>query len=313
MGDGIHDLRLVDPPLDGLLAELRSYGASGEEELERLPGRYGKAHEPPYWRFFFEGPLEAVAKAPPDARRLVISAKARDFRDISKLSELEAVSVADFGPGAAAVLAKLPKLSCLALWSGPLTDLTSLAPLRGLRRLLVNEGTRLLSLSGLEELAELRTLKLAGIPKVKRLDPIASLTELEGLELHAGVTSGTIPDRTKFNSLAPLRGLDKLKVLRLWEIRAADDDLRPVAELRGLEELEIPPRTFPLEAMAQAAARRPGLLKGWLRPVRTLVPCAKCGTAKAVLIGRGTRDICSKCRSQEIQAFFDRFRKLVAQ
>jgi len=303
----LRNCTVVDPPLDALIAALRSYGASGELDVDNLTARYEQPFEPPYWRFLLETPAATLGEAPAAARRLAISAKAPDFARLGELTSLEAVLISNFHPRALASLAALPKLKCLALWSGPLASLQGFGSLKGLEHLIVYGASRLRSLDGLDELRSLKTLRLEGIPGVKRLDPLGALDQLQGLELNAGVQSGTLPDRTKFESLNPLRGLSSLKMLRMWGVRAEDDDLGPIAGLGPFEDIELPERTFPLEAMAAAAAAHPQLLRKWSEPLRTVVPCGRCGEKKAVLIGRGTRDVCSRCLPRNIEEFFAAF------
>lgn len=302
-----HDLTILDPPLETLLGELRSFGVFGESEIAKLRARYGKPYEPPYWRFFLETPAERPRDVPAAARRLVVSAKAPDCARLGEFSKLEAVSVSDFRAGILPILAELPELKCLAVWSGPLTDLQGFGVLQGLEHLLVFGASRLRTLDGLEELRSLKTLRLAGVPKVKRLDPLGALDGLQGLELQAGIQSGTLADRTKFASLRPLRTLTNLKVLRMWAIRTEDDDLSPIVDLSPLENIEVPPRTFPLDAMAPVAAAYPELREQWSKPLGAVVPCSKCGEKKAMLIGRGTRDICPRCLPRKIEEFFALF------
>ena len=226
---------------------------------------------------------------------------------------MEAACVSDFRPSVIPLLATLPKLRCLALWGGPLVDLRGFGTLNQLEHLIVFGASRLRSLEGIEELRSLRTLRLAGISGVKHLDPLSAMPHLRALELEAGLRSGTLPDRTKFKSLGPLKNLKRLKILRIWGLRTEDDDLNPIAGLGPLEEIELPDWSFPIQAMATAAAAYPQVRERWSRPLDAVVPCGKCGEKKAVLFGRGTRDICPTCSPEKIDSFLQRFNALVEQ
>lgn len=115
----------------------------------------------------------------------------------------------------------------LNIYAPQLHDLTAISN-QPLRHLVLNMARSLRSLNGLEGATDLRTLHLAYLKPSVALTPLASLGNLEHLDIA----------KTKFTSLEWISGLRTLRSLAI-EDAGPLDDLSPLASLPLLEKIDI--------------------------------------------------------------------------
>ena len=148
------------------------------------------------------------------------------------------------------VFRTLPGLESVRIQSRTISDLRFLSDCRALTTLTLTFDRALKSLSGIEGLAKLRTLRidrtgvadltpLRGCPglrtlissdnAVSDLAPLAACGELDYLNLR----------KTQVADVSPLKGLAKLKLLDLRETQV--EDLAPLAEVKTLRTLYLSP------------------------------------------------------------------------
>ena len=169
--------------------------------------------------------------------------------DVERL-QLYDMRVADVG-----ALRRLPSLQHLAIrWN---TKLSDLAPLAGL---------------------PLRSLVLDDTPKARDLAPLATLLELQHLELTGGVWS-----RNTAASLEPLGALPRLEELALLNLKVESGGLRPLAGCHALRRLRVS-NQFETADYAYLAARLPAAECSRFAPYTRLDPAI--GDKDTMITGR---------------------------
>lgn len=127
-----------------------------------------------------------------------------------------------------------PNLERLRVIGSQVSNLSSLPSLRKLTHLCLDNGSKVGSLEPLQELPALSALAL-NRPFLSSgdLGPLENCTGLKGLRLYSTKGYGK---GNAFNSLSPLRFLDKLRVLWIGA-PIADGSIDPVLNLRKLDYL----------------------------------------------------------------------------
>jgi hypothetical protein len=150
----------------------------------------------------------------------------------------------------------LPNLKYLWL-SGASSEACRIAgTIRSLRRLVVHDW-RAPDLKHLSRLVELESLAIAGAPRLKSLDGIGELADLQSLILSdcCGYTSlkpiqnlvglrtlcleGGFSTILRVESFEPIGALKKLERLRLASVKVQDKSLRPLRALKMLRDVFI--------------------------------------------------------------------------
>jgi Leucine-rich repeat (LRR) protein len=169
----------------------------------------------------------------------------RDLSALSKLPNLQQLSIETFGEVDLASLHLIPRLKKLTLKGCRLGDGSQFrGGFKSLRELDLT-GASLSDLTVLSDLANLRSLKLAGPKKLADLAPLAKLTRLELLDL-------TMCKRVR--DLGPLAELPRLKTLMLAETGVRD--FAPLERMKALKSLDV--REMPLCGL-EPFARSQGL------------------------------------------------------
>ena len=132
-------------------------------------------------------------------------------------------------------------------------DLSVLAEIKGLRRLVIDWNTKAVSLAPLAALKDLEVLSLTHTPKVTDLAPIAKIDGLRSFEFEGG---NTVSSPNTADSLEPIGELDRLEELALSNLTVRHGGLRPIALCRSLKRLALP-INFLTEDYAFLAAKLP--------------------------------------------------------
>lgn len=156
-------------------------------------------------------------------------------------------------------ICELESLEMLYAESVTAGDLTRLASLPCLRRLVVKDAPKVDNLDWLRPMRSLRALGLEHLKRVDQLESLAALTRLRCLGIE-----GSLWTPMRIRSLQPLQGLRHLEFLFLTNLRVQDRSLRP---LHGLAELRVLhcARFFPAPEFTALADARPSLKCHWLQ------------------------------------------------
>lgn len=144
------------------------------------------------------------------------------------------------------------RITCTTLHIKGLTasDLSPLASLTQLTDLQIVWAHKFTDASPLQALTKLKSLTLSDTKRWHDLEHICGL-KVEALDLSGGMENANI-----YETLAPLARLSHLKTLSLTSVKVENDGLRPLADCKVLEDLELDLR-FPTEDYAYLAAHMP--------------------------------------------------------
>lgn len=156
-------------------------------------------------------------------------------------------------------ICQLESLEMLCAQSVTASDLTGLASLPQLRRLVVKDAPKAEDLEWLRSMRSLEALGLENLKRVGELEPLASLTRLRSLGVE-----GSLWTPMRVRSLEPLQGLRQLEFLFLTNLRVQDKSLQPLLALPDLRVLQCA-RFYPASEFMALAIARPSLKCHWLR------------------------------------------------
>lgn len=193
------------------------------------------------------------------------------------------------------------------------SDLSFLRANQSLRILQVSEAH---SLRGIDLLTQVRELVLAHSPKVRSLEPLAALHDLQFLTITTPPSWDASRKCLEVDSLEPLSGLNALVSLSLCGVKPIHGRLQPLQKLTGLRSLSVSHvYIFNLRDYAELAAHLPNTVGACLRPCHSFgfdLPCRKCGSQMVGLTGTGPgarRVLCLSCDRPRLLEHFDAWSK----
>jgi len=243
----------------------------------------------------------------------VVTKDAKTLEPLRKYKKLRRLYVAGISPQDVEVIGSLRNLNTLFMWDVRTTDLMGISTLRSLEALSIQHSAKLESLDGCEALKSLRFLRLYHVPRVTDLTPLTALTKLH--ELTIEMIRGT----SKRLTLRSLKPLERLKHLRLLELRGViplDESLRPLCRLKRLKYVFPCSYTLPVEEYARLA----GCLRlpeaEWSHPTldtpNLIRHCKKCRSELIMFVGALGRRYkqfgCPNCDAVEIEEREEVFR-----
>jgi hypothetical protein len=246
----------------------------------------------------FPPAIADVAEAAADARDVRLMSKAAQFDRLADLGGLERLWCFTLDDERVAAVARCASLRRLYLEEVRTAHLAPLASLRRLEVLGIDGATKVTTLDDLTHLPALRGLAAIHFPKVRTLDPLRALRQLEALSVGGGMWT-----RMTVESLAPLAALTELRFLDLGNLKASDGSLAPLAALTQLRELDLP-NFYPVSELVQLARALPHTKCTWFEGVLEVrsLKCDRCGSSKVMLAGKGARTLCSSCDAERIAA-----------
>jgi hypothetical protein len=173
------------------------------------------------------------------------------------------------------------------------------------------------SLQPLGALARLEVLKIMNPRRITSLSGLTSLSQLRHLALSTPPGSDGSGRCIDVESLRPLAALDHLETLWLMGIRPRDLDLSPIADLRGLKELDIGcVPEFDLEHYARLAAALPTTEGRCLQPycsIQGIGRCKRCDGKTVLLTGaprRARHWLCPSCNAKKLAEHVQRWNEI---
>jgi hypothetical protein len=195
--------------------------------------------------------VDLVASIPRDAEVAGVFGRAKDLDDLTHKRSLEYLWVSGVREKDVAILGNMTWLRCLVVHDLRISTLQSLASLVGLRSLRIAGSPKIKSLNGLEGLTGLTELILFDCCNYATIEQLGGLATLDTLCLEGGFSKPL-----RIDSLAPLARLTNLRRLRLASIRVTDRSLQPLHALQSLRDVFIA-KVFPDSEFRTAAAALP--------------------------------------------------------
>src|SRR5262245_18607812 len=209
----------------------------------------------------FELPhAETIAPAPPllDLKPLspaveTVSAygKAKGLSRLEDFPRLRTLWISGLNDAQAGIVGRLSGLQSLVIHDLRVPSLQGFTRLAGLEPLAICGVSELKTLEGIQALRNLRELFLVIVTGLQALDPLAGLRNLETLSIDGGLYKNL-----RLASFTPLRGLEKLRRLRLAGVTVVDRTLRPLHGLSALRDVFIG-EMFPKKELIDLARALP--------------------------------------------------------
>ena len=235
-------------------------------------------------------PVADLAGLPTDVRDLTFHAESRNVERLVLLRDVDRIWCLNTRAKFLPLIAAVRHPTALYLEALAVSDLLFLQQFETLRVLRLDGATRVVDLEPVGALQGLLGLSLEHFPKVRSLEPLSRLVQLEALDV-----SGSIWTRMKVDSLQPLSALVSLRGLSLTNIKPSDESLEPLAQLTSLRELRVA-NLYPVEQMARLSAALPTTACDWFRPFRPLgQSCEACGAELQMPTGKGKKIFCPAC------------------
>lgn len=248
-----------------------------------------------------------VAELPLHVTSVRLIAKVRNFSELLSRTAIERLWCFEIDARRFQTVSGCLGLTQLFIDTLRVEDLSGFMRLKNLRSLSIDSAPKINSLDRLADLHWLKAIGLVNLRRVKSLEPLSRLNELQALAVAGGMWTDM-----KVDSLAPLASLKQLRFLTL-RVKSADDSLEPLHELNALEELECAGNYYPVEEYAKLAAALPDAECVWFKGGMPLsdVRCKKCGQFDMVLLtGKGTPTLCRSCDEKRFRKYVEAFQAI---
>lgn len=268
-----------------------------------------KEYRPPFLSIFQNALKEDDLEiAPRIAKHLYVRGDNTSFKKIVEFETLESLSIYKLSAKNSRLLKELPHLKqlCIRHLSSP--DLTPLSHLTSLYDLILYQSSAVKSVTGIETLQNLRTFALADHNQVDSLDPLSQLSSLIGLHISRGLWNAV-----KVGTLGNLERLTRLQYLCFTDVVVSDGNYIPLTKFENLQELIFSGPGISLEIFAKMAATYPcnTELQNPVIGENKWLLCKKCGKPKLILLGKGSRSLCSTCQGKRLEKFQLDYRQLI--
>jgi hypothetical protein len=197
--------------------------------------------------------LFAACDVSPEATTVLLHRKGRSHEGVGRLRSIRTLMAYEVDQAYFDELCELEGLETLYVESLKATDLSAIARLTSLRRLVINGATRITDLAWVSYLPpSLGALAIENARSVSSLDPVESLTQITALAME-----GSLDTSMRVATLDPIGTLTGLRHLFLTALRAEDKRLQPLHSLTRLEVLEFGNYYAPgeVESLAKALPR----------------------------------------------------------
>ena len=169
-----------------------------------------------------------------DAEELRFRREKNSHRGISRLIHLRKLVAICVNQDFLEEISQLPLLEFLYIDQTTAANADCLGRCKKLRQLVIVGGTKFPSLSWLQSLPPLDSLRLENFKQITDLSPISTLTSLRAFGIE-----GSMWTTQRVNSFRPITVLPRLEALFLANCRPVADGLEPLQRLTQLRFLEI--------------------------------------------------------------------------
>lgn len=202
------------------------------------------------------------------------------------------------------LLAQMPNLRRLGLLDPKLPDFSVLAAGKRLEVVFVECAANLSELRSFANLRHLRALGIFDAKRLKDLSGLESIPRLEELAIQCGITSAL-----KVKTLQPLASLTTLKVLYL-HADCDDGSFEPLRHLTSLDELSLNLQC-PYSEMAKLAAFISEQVCPYLgEPFAKTNTCPQDASHDLLIPARGWRKFCKDCHPKKLGEYLAEFARI---
>ncbi len=130
-------------------------------------------------------------------------------------------------------ICQLEKLESLYIQSNKILNISAISNLKNLKHLGLLSLTKVENIKPLAKLTQLETLELENLKKVSDFKPVSQLINLKGLQIDGDMYTAQIIENFDF-----LNSLSELKYLTFTNSRAKDKNFDAISKLKNLEMLQ---------------------------------------------------------------------------
>ena len=131
---------------------------------------------------------------------------------------------------------QMKNLECLTFWTSTVEDISSITKLNGLKRLDIENFSKLTDISPLQKLENLEILTISNSFKITNYEVIGQLTNLIGLAMQGDQIA---PRNLRLNSLKPFAKLKMLQHLDLFSTIVIDESYETLLDMESLQRFDI--------------------------------------------------------------------------
>ena len=223
-----------------------------------------------------------------------------DFPEES-LREESALDLRNIKDAAWGIILSTCRAADLHLYHIMVQSLDGIERLRNTSCLSMMWANKISNLAPVFQMVWLKKLSVSDFPRLRCIDGIEALQDLEELDLSGNL--GSLQPPLRLTSVRPIEKLSNLEKLTLANIRLENDDITFLASLSKLRDLFLS-NQFERKQFAYLAKRLNGQLDGPTQPsTKTNISCRRCPNPLYHFTGQRMPILCKVCDH-------DRFNKL---
>jgi len=201
--------------------------------------------------------------------------------------------------------------SDLGLYHVTAASLEGTAQLCQTSSLAIEWANKIVDLSPVFKMAWLKRLFISDLPRLRNIEGIDGLKDLN--HLHLSGNRGSLHPPLCLTSIKPLARLVHLETLTLFNVRLDDDDVAPIASISSLRDLAISNK-FERKQLAFLSKHLNPQLKHPIRACYKMnLPCETCAGPLHAFTGRRMPVLCGTCKKERFERLNLQFEQLVAQ
>lgn len=193
-------------------------------------------------------------------------------------------------------------------WHVHAAKLSKHSEYKQIKKLYLQDCTKLLSLDWLESVPNLEELWVYGSNKLENIEGVQFAENLKSLTIWPSFNADITLD-----NLAPVAALAQLEELN-FSGKTRDNSLSHLSHCGSLRNVFFS-NSYPWVEVARFEASHPDIEFPWKGGVvydanPTVLTCKKCGLPQAMLTGKGLRLSCPECDGKYLQKHIERYRKV---
>jgi hypothetical protein len=196
----------------------------------------------------------------------------------------------------------------LRLYHITLPSLDGIECLASVEHLVLEWAPKILEISSVFKLHNLRALSIFDFSRLRRIDGIQVLRNL--VELNLSGSRGALTPRLKLASVAPVSGLQCLESFSLANAQLDDDDIAVLSNCKNLKHLDLSRQFERGQVAFLAKCLNAQLAEPLTAGLETTLECETCGGRKFMFHGRRMPILCRTCEPQRFDRYQEEFWRL---